>query len=197
MRRLTVRQHLLRARAERDRRRCLSAKRACKPKINAIGLVPGRYVAALWVMSHEGVHSRIDQVVVEIRQKPVYGTRELDVRWGCMLLGHRVRFLDDSLQEHHRGVSHFVEPGDSDAWSPLAFEKEVWHRNRISQQLRIALLAAKIDVTQHRFLDVGCGLCWLQHRAVPLEFGISPQQITGLDFAARSDHGSSPGASGH
>jgi hypothetical protein len=54
--------------------------------IKSNALVPGRYMAALWVMSHERVHSRIDSVVVEIRQKPVYGTRELDSRWGCMLV---------------------------------------------------------------------------------------------------------------
>jgi len=54
--------------------------------INSIALVPGRYMASLWVMSHERVHSRMESIVVEIRQKPVYGTRELDSGWGCMLI---------------------------------------------------------------------------------------------------------------
>jgi ubiquinone/menaquinone biosynthesis C-methylase UbiE len=88
--------------------------------------------------------------------------------------------LFQGMLEHYRKL----EPGDTDAWSPLAFEKEVWHRNRIFQQLREGLVAAKADVTRDRFFDVGCGVG--RSTRTLLEFGISAAQISGLDLRAEA-----------
>jgi len=47
--------------------------------------MPGNYSANFWVMSPPNIiHAKMEQMPFGIRQKPIYGTRSLDSRFGCM-----------------------------------------------------------------------------------------------------------------
>lgn len=73
-----------------------------------------------------------------------------------------------------------MEPAGSDKWTPLLNELEFWHRFRLYHQMRNALLKTEKNVTEMKFLDVGCGVG--RSSRMLLEFGVFPQQITAIDI---------------
>jgi lipopolysaccharide transport system ATP-binding protein len=55
-------------------------------KVKDIRYVPGKYLASVWVMgTPKPVHARLDELGLQIRQKPICGTREMDERFGCVV----------------------------------------------------------------------------------------------------------------
>jgi lipopolysaccharide transport system ATP-binding protein len=55
-------------------------------KISRITYIPGTYTASFWVMSQqEHIYAMSDYTIAfEISQAPIYGTRAVDHRWGCV-----------------------------------------------------------------------------------------------------------------
>jgi lipopolysaccharide transport system ATP-binding protein len=55
-------------------------------RLNTIVFLPGSYVASFWVMNPQGhIYAMTDQTIAfEIGQSPIYGTRQVDHRWGCV-----------------------------------------------------------------------------------------------------------------
>ena len=55
-------------------------------RVNNISFLPGNYTASFWVMNPQG-HIYVmseNSIAFEIAQVPLYGTRHLDYRWGCV-----------------------------------------------------------------------------------------------------------------
>ena len=55
-------------------------------RINNVSFLPGNYTASFWVMNPQG-HIYVmseNAISFEIAQVPLYGTRHLDYRWGCV-----------------------------------------------------------------------------------------------------------------
>ncbi len=55
-------------------------------RLNKIPYLPGKYLATFWCMSPQGhMYAMIeDGIVFEIDQSPIYGTSQVDYRWGCV-----------------------------------------------------------------------------------------------------------------
>ena len=86
-----------------------------------------------------------------------------------------------------------LEPPGRVSWSPLKIESEFWHRFRIYQSLRSCLLGVGREVSEMRFLDVGCGTGMSTRLLV--ELCARPEFITGVDLrdhALESARGLSP-----
>ena len=55
-------------------------------KLANVTFLPGIYIASVWVMSPNGhIYARADDsIVFELAQSPLYGTCQVDHRWGCV-----------------------------------------------------------------------------------------------------------------
>jgi lipopolysaccharide transport system ATP-binding protein len=55
-------------------------------RLHRVPYLPGRYRASFWVMNPQcHIYARADNAIsFEIGQGPLYGTREIDHRWGCV-----------------------------------------------------------------------------------------------------------------
>jgi lipopolysaccharide transport system ATP-binding protein len=55
-------------------------------RLRKVAFLPGRYTASFWVMNpHSHIYAMAeDAISFEIGQGAVYGTREIDHRWGCV-----------------------------------------------------------------------------------------------------------------
>ena len=55
-------------------------------KLGRVAFLPGIYLASFWVMNPQGhIHAMtIEAIRFEIGQGNIYGTRHLDLRWGCV-----------------------------------------------------------------------------------------------------------------
>jgi hypothetical protein len=51
-----------------------------------VAFLPGRYTGSLWIMSPQGhIYAMAEDVITfEIGQSPIYGTCQIDHRWGCV-----------------------------------------------------------------------------------------------------------------
>jgi len=67
-----------------------------KVKLKRVPFLPGRYTASFWVMNPQGhIYAMAENAIgFEIGQSPLYGTREVDHRWGCVYTG-----IEFSLQQ--------------------------------------------------------------------------------------------------
>lgn len=65
-------------------------------------------------------------------------------------------------------------------WSPLTSDTELWHRLRLFSEMSQALKLVSKPIETLRVLDVGCG-AGRSTRAL-LEFGILPENLTGVDI---------------
>jgi hypothetical protein len=55
-------------------------------KIKGVVFLPGTYTASVWVMNPQGhIYAMTENsIVFEIAQTPIYSTRHVDHRWGCV-----------------------------------------------------------------------------------------------------------------
>jgi lipopolysaccharide transport system ATP-binding protein len=62
-------------------------------KLNQISFLPGNYVASIWIMSPQGhIYALADNAIrFEIGQSQIYGTQQIDHRWGVVFT--KVEFL--------------------------------------------------------------------------------------------------------
>lgn len=73
-----------------------------------------------------------------------------------------------------------MEPDGTDSWNPLRREWELLYRLALYDHLCVALARWGGDVSRLRVLDVGCGNG--RSTRVYLDFGLRPEQITGIDL---------------
>jgi SAM-dependent methyltransferase len=73
-----------------------------------------------------------------------------------------------------------LEPDGTDTWNPLLSERELLHRLVLYERLCLALARGERDLADIRVLDVGCGNG--RSTRVYLDFGIRPEQLTGIDL---------------
>lgn len=72
-----------------------------------------------------------------------------------------------------------LEPAGTDTWNPLRSDRELLHRLTLYERLCLALRRTS-EPTSLRVLDVGCGTG--RSTRVYLDFGIAPEQLTGIDL---------------
>jgi SAM-dependent methyltransferase len=72
------------------------------------------------------------------------------------------------------------EPGDTDAWSPLHSDLELWHPVRLLIEACWSLRQIPKPLERIRVLDVGCGVGRSSRLLVDL--GIKPNHVLGIDF---------------
>ncbi len=60
--------------------------REIRVKLSSVSFLPGLYFASFWVMNPQGhIYAHADnQLAFELAQSALYGTRQLDHRWGCV-----------------------------------------------------------------------------------------------------------------
>jgi lipopolysaccharide transport system ATP-binding protein len=62
-------------------------------RLKKVPYIPGVYKAGFWVMNPQGhiyMMTHADAISFEIGQSPLYGTRDVDLRWGCVYTGVEV-----------------------------------------------------------------------------------------------------------
>ena len=74
------------------------------------------------------------------------------------------------------------EPQGTDTWNPLRNELELWHRVKLFITFKSVLEQLDLPISEIRALDVGCGV-GRSTRAL-LEFGLSPENLVGIDLRA-------------
>jgi len=69
-----------------------------KVKMNHVAYLPGDYIASFWVMNPQGhIYAMAEDAIrFEIGQSPIYGTRQIDHRWGVVYT--RVEFSPNPSQ---------------------------------------------------------------------------------------------------
>lgn len=73
-----------------------------------------------------------------------------------------------------------LEPDGTDTWNPLHSDRELLHRLAVYEQLCLALRQRRDESDRLRILDVGCGNG--RSTRAYLDFGIRPDQLTGIDL---------------
>jgi lipopolysaccharide transport system ATP-binding protein len=72
--------------------------------IKNVAFLPGHYTASFWVMNpQEHIYAMAESSIgFEIAQGPIYGTRRVDHRWGCVFSDIRFSASTESVAAHER-----------------------------------------------------------------------------------------------
>ena len=87
---------------------------------------------------------------------------------------------DQSEIEAIRSLYSQREPPNSDAWSPLRSELELWHRARLLVEACRSLRQLPQPLETAQVLDVGCGVG--RSSRMLIDLGVKPSNLLGIDL---------------
>lgn len=83
------------------------------------------------------------------------------------------------IADQIRADYEWLEPGQGDAWNPLASEFELFYRLSLLHATTHALRRSPLAVSELELLDLGCGNG--RSTRMYIDLGLRPEQLTGID----------------